>query len=41
MDKGLLTDNSQLLCKKKYHCTADALLDRIGFNKASQSVANV
>ena len=31
-------ENSNLLCKGKYHCTADLLLDWFGFEQTSKSV---
>ena len=33
-----LTENTHLLCKGKYHCTADLVLDRLGFGQTSKSV---
>ena len=38
VDKMLLTENTQLLCKGKYHYTADLLYDRLGFGQTSKSV---
>ena len=32
------SENTHLLCKGKYHCTADLLFDRLGFGQRSKSV---
>ena len=32
------SENTQLLCKGKYHCSADLLLDWFGFGLTSKSV---
>ena len=37
-DWRLHSENTQLLCKGKYHCTADLLFDRLGFGQTSKSV---
>ena len=31
-------ENTHLLCKGKYHCTADLLFDQLGFGQTSKSV---
>ena len=33
-------ENTHLLCKGKYHCTADLLFDWFGFNQTCESVSN-
>ena len=32
------TENTHLLCKGKYHCTADLLFDQLGFGQRRKSV---
>ena len=35
-----VAENTHLLCKEKYHCTADLLFDWFGFDQTSKYVVD-